>query len=423
MIRFQKLGALSLAALLSASTAFAAGFEKSQTWSASAASQASAVVGSVSGADALYFNPAGLASTSGTGDVSLNFSPTFSKFSGTNPLQTVSMDGKSGFSPVGALLASYRVTPQMVIGLGYYVSGGTKAKFEDINYTAGNSIVGAGVPGTAFTTEANLALTEAALGLGYEVMPGLRVGAAYRLLMVNADLQTVKFATTPTNLYAQVGVKDISQTRPGFKFGAQYESQDKSWGVGADYRSQVSFNAEGDYTQTAYAAGTGSNLGTTTGKAHVANTFPWQLAVGGFMQTGENLRTSLEYSYTNYNVDKELVITGPTATSAITQNWKNMHIARIGFDYSGMAMPIRFGYAYTSAVTPNDYPRSTFASPGTGHAVVIGSGLNFGAIDFDYALEYSWASGTGRNVQEAATTDSEFKSHAYVAHLSGKYHF
>ena len=106
-----------------------------------------------------------------------------------------------------------------------------------------------------------------------------------------------------------------------------------------------------------------------------------------------------------------------------------MHVARVGAEYTGYAMPLRFGYAYTSQVTPSDYSRSTFSSPGPGHSFTAGTGMIVGNnIDLDGALEYSFASGTGHNQNAPAGvaevgTDSDFKSHVYVAHLSAKYHF
>ena len=68
-------------AVLSGQSASAAGFEKSILWSGKYAGQGNAAVSSVSGAESLYFNPANLAGSKGT-DLTVNLSPTFSKFSG-----------------------------------------------------------------------------------------------------------------------------------------------------------------------------------------------------------------------------------------------------------------------------------------------------------------------------------------------------
>jgi long-subunit fatty acid transport protein len=416
---------LVVAGLLSSHSVFAAGFEKSILWSASAAAQGGAVVGSTKGAESLYFNPAGLSETSGKFEISGNFSPTFSKFEGANPYQGRGMvEGVSGFSPVAALLVSHKMTDKLGVGLGYYVSGGTKAKFENLDYSAGTL----GAPSsTAFrpTVETDLKITEASLGFGYEIMPGFRFGAAWRAIMVDANFETVIGAGAAS--YVAARVSDISATRwNGYKLGMQYDAQDKSWGAGVAYRSGVKFIAKGDATRYTSAAPT---TVTSVGGADIENSFPQQLNVGGYMKVTPSLRISPEYSFTNYSDNKELSIRGGLVSN-IAQNWKNQHIGRLGFEYTGMSMPIRFGYAYTSQVTPKNYARSTFASPGAGHSIAAGTGMVFGDFDFDIAAEYAMASGKGTNDGRAAAalpgevaTESEFKAHAYVGHLSAKYRF
>jgi long-subunit fatty acid transport protein len=408
---------LVVAGLLSSHSVFAAGFEKSILWSASAAAQGGAVVGSTKGAESLYFNPAGLSETSGKFEISANFSPTFSKFEGVNPFQGRMVEGESGFSPVGALLVSHKMTDKLGVGLGYYVSGGSKAKFENLDYTSATL----GAPAsTAFrpTVETDLKITEAALGIGYEIMPGLRFGAAWRAVMVDADFETVIGAAA--NTYIAARVSNISATRwNGYKLGMQYDAQDKSWGMGAAYRSGVKFIAKGDATRYVSSAPT---TVTSLGGADIENSFPQQLNVGGYFKVTPSLRISPEYSFTNYSDNRELAIRGGLVSN-ISQNWKNQHIGRLGFEYTGMSMPIRFGYAYTSQVTPTDRARSSFASPGKGHSFVAGSGMSLMQnLDVDFAGEYSFAKGTGQNYLEVATP-AEFKARAYVAHLSAKYFF
>ncbi|MBC7386007.1 MAG: hypothetical protein H7301_07590 [Cryobacterium sp.] len=438
---------LIVGAVCNSGSAHAAGFEKSLTWSAASAAQAGAVVGSVAGADSLYYNPAGLAGTTSTGaEVSLNFSPTFSKFSGANPLQysassgnagVGAVDGKGGFSPVGGMLASYKLSNQLAIGGGFYVSGGTKSKYEGLDYSA-VSINPANLYSLQPVVETSLAITEAALGAGYEVIPGLRFGAAWRVVMVNANFSTVGSPAAagynPHQAITNVNIDDIKATRwNAYKLGLQYDNAEKTWGIGAQYRSEVKFTAKSANTSGQVETAATNPTALTTGFADLSNTFPQQVNLGGYVKASPTLRVSTEYSYTNYSKDKVLVINGTvngTALSSIPQYWKNQHIGRLGFEYTGYAMPIRFGYAYTSQVTPSEYARSTFASPGSGHAIAIGSGMPLMAnLDFDFAGEYSFASGTGHNIiapnpaYPDVTNDAEFKSHAYVAHLSAKYHF
>jgi hypothetical protein len=421
-VRSTQLAVLLVGALVVSSSAMAAGFEKSLTWSAKSAAQGGAVVGSVAGAEALYFNPAGLAESSTKGEISGNFSPTFSQFQGVNPFSTAgSIKGKTGFSPVFGLVASFKPMPKLGIGVGYYVSGGTKSKYEDLDYSNYNANFDSLHP----TVETNLAITEAAIGAGYEVMPGLRFGLSWRVVMVDANFSTV--VTNGTTVLRESDIENIKATRwNAFKLGAQYEEPNHRWGLGAAFRSSVDFTASGDSSLKQETSAPATNYTTTdTGKSFVSNTFPYQINFGGWTRATELVRVGYEYNYTHYNSNQALVIqNGVTGAATITQNWKNMHVVRLGMEYTGMAMPIRAGYAYTSAVTPTDRARSTFASPGSGHALAVGTGLILANnMDLDGALEYSFAGGTGKNVSGEVTSDSDFKSHAYAAHISGKYHF
>ncbi len=420
---------------LTSSSAFAAGFEKSLMWSAESAGQAGAVISTTEGAESLYFNPAGLANSTAAGEVSLNFSPTFSKFSGANPFQNNTtdstpgaVDGKQGFSPIMGALVSFKPTSQLGIGAGYYVSGGTKSKYEGLNYT---NVSAANDYQLSPTVETDLAITEVALGAGYEVMPGLRFGAALRMIMVDADFSTAGVVAAagnnPATAISNVTISDIKATRyNAYKLGFQYDNPEHTWGVGANYRSGVKFIANGT-TSGNFEQATGAPTAMTGGTADLENTFPQQFVIGGYSKVTPMLRISPEYSYTNYSKNKVLAIRGTvngTALSNITQNWKNQHIGRLGFEYGGAnAMPIRFGYAYTSQVTPSDRVRSTFASPGSGHAIAAGTGMMLGGnIDVDVAGEYSFAKGKGTNSPEVAS-EYEFKSRAFAAHLSAKYKF
>src|ERR1700734_4021960 len=99
------------------SQSFAAGFEKSVFWSGHYAAIAGAAQSSVTGPEALYWNPAGLAGSEGL-QVSGDFSPTWAMYSGPMALSTTTgtvgtaQNSNTTFSPVGAGFISYGITPQ-----------------------------------------------------------------------------------------------------------------------------------------------------------------------------------------------------------------------------------------------------------------------------------------------------------------------
>ncbi|MFN8370346.1 MAG: hypothetical protein U0T83_06950 [Bacteriovoracaceae bacterium] len=84
---------IGISALLIGANTFAAGFEKSVLWSAKWASLAGNAASGVTGADSVYYNPAGLAAGANN-ELSLNFSPTYSQFKGPIPVSNVQVTGK-----------------------------------------------------------------------------------------------------------------------------------------------------------------------------------------------------------------------------------------------------------------------------------------------------------------------------------------
>lgn len=436
-----KLSAVAFALVfLTTQAAWSAGYEKAITWQPKAAAQAGAVVGEITGSDALYFNPAGLTTgQSNQTELSLNFSPTFSHFEGQHSSSANAASNgpytktKMGFSPVAGFTAAYQLSPKLGLGVGYYVSGGTKSKYENLDYSG----ISAQYDTLKPTVQTNLAVTEAALGLGYEVAPGLKIGAAWRVIMVNAAFASSSIAGG--NLL-NLKIDDLKDTRfNAFKVGAQYMSPEKTWGIGTQFRSPVKFIAKGEGSGFAETLAPGVGILTTGGgKVDVANEFPLQFVLGGFSKVSSNTKIALEYSFTNYSknekVDLSGTLSGGTApapfnpfslnTRDIPQNWKNMHVGRIGYECTGHAMPIRAGYALTTQTTPKDRARATFSSPGLGHSITAGSGLNFSEnAEFNFAGEYSFASGKGTNAADGVAVEKEFKSNAWVAHLGVAYKF
>ena len=84
------------------------------------------------GPQALLWNPAALAGPVGL-QINGNFSPTWAMFSGpmvlnSNTVQT----SNTRFLPVGGAFASYGITPQWGIGVGYYVVAGNSADYDQV---------------------------------------------------------------------------------------------------------------------------------------------------------------------------------------------------------------------------------------------------------------------------------------------------
>lgn len=412
-----QVAAIAVFALCSSVAAYGAGFEKSVFWSGKWSGVAGAATAGVSGAESLYFNPGGL-TAGGKSNASLNISPTFSQFKA--PFTGAGeVEGKRQFSPPFGALASYKLSDKLALGLGAYVGGGSKAVFENVN----------NVELLDFKTD--LTLTELAFGAAYEITSGLRIGAAWRVSMASASL-TQGGATPVVN---QVQYNDLKKTKfDGFRVGAQYTGT--GWGLGASYRSKTTLDLEGTAQVDAPAVAVNGATGTAT----FTTELPQQIALGVWFDAMSKLRTYLDYSLTEYSKVNRIAI-GVTSTTipgtflnsmnaGLNTGWRNQHVARIGFECTDITdVPLRFGYAYTSQVTPSERVSPTFSSPGNGNDITLGAGYKISeALSFNGALNYSFASG-----ESAATTlpvsgstgaaAGKYSTNAYIAHLGVDYSF
>ena len=400
---------------LNSINAQAAGFEKSVLWSAHWSALGGAATSSVSGPEALYFNPAGLASSEGL-QFSVSGTATLDKITGPATGPNTSVDSKTRFfSPVGILI-SKSIQPKWGVGLGFYSAGGTRTEFENLSIP----------PFTLTPTyKADLTLNEIAVGTGYEVIEGLKVGAAYRVLLASADLQYG--GPAGANL-VQYNLNGLSGTRyTGLKLGVQYAPKDAHYGLGAEWRNSVEFTLKSD-TSSAFA-NTATLLPGTA--ASVTNTLPQHFSVGGFYDVTPNKwRVLAEYTFTKYQDNQTLVVTGSAtgigAYRSVDQKWSNMSNVRIGTEYKGFEdWALRAGYVWTSQVTPKSDPSILFSAPGTGNTVVVGAGKPImNGFTLDGALEYSWAKGSvstadlsPANITRAGT----YTTKAYALHLSLNY--
>ncbi|MBL7716419.1 MAG: outer membrane protein transport protein [Bdellovibrionales bacterium] len=426
--------------------AMGAGFEKTINWSGRWNGVAGAGTAGASGGEALFFNPAGL-SAGKKHDFSANFSPTQSYFFGQISTSTTGagasiLDQSSThqFSPIFGAVGSYKLNEKLGIGVGAYVGGGSKVLFENVG---GRDLMD-------FKTD--ISLTEFAAGVGYEWMPGLRVGAAYRVSMAKAaltqgaDLAPAGIATG----LSQVRMENFSQTTfDGFRLGAQYEG--KGWGVGVSYRSKTKLEGSVDQTLQVNTVGGGAVLnGTSITKSGTLSTqLPQQLNVGGWFDVTSTLKTFVEYNLTNYKAVNKIgtattmvaadgstlgagagtAVASGTVTSlnnGIETLWNNQHVARIGFEYTGCTnYAIRLGYAYTSQVVPANRAKATFSSPGTANSFTLGVGRNLGEnMMVNLAGELARAEGTvAASDASLAVPAGLYKTQAVAAHVGLTYMF
>jgi long-chain fatty acid transport protein len=379
-----------LSAALISSSAFGAGFEKNVLWSGKWVGVGGAAVSAVQGAESLFFNPAGLAMNHPGFEVSGNFSPTWGQFKG--PINTANQQLSTGynFSPVFGALVDYGITPQWGIGVGAFVSAGTKADYSGVDYPNG-------LP--SGDVKSDIYVVDYSIGTGYEVIPGLRIGAAWRISQVKAGLKTV--APTSGSGFAGPAVYEsidnITATKyNGFRVGAQYTAPDKKWGLGANYRSNVDFTGTGSLSGSINAPTIGKVQDLPSADVKVGSALPAQIEVGGNYAALDNVRLFLDYVWTNYSHNQNLSLSGSPYVANIPLGWKNMSNVRFAAECTALQdWAFRAGYVYTSQVTPESYARATFTAPGHGNTITVGAGHNVMTnLEVNGAVERSWTSGT-----------------------------
>jgi long-subunit fatty acid transport protein len=446
-IRVALLCSATAVAALSSSQAFAAGFEKALFWDAHYSGIAGAAQSSVTGPQAVFWNPAGLSGTEGM-QVNGDFSPTLAKFNGSVPNTgnvlaaatgnpalgnaagpyNSAVSSSTGFDPVGAVFASYQVNDKITAGIGYYVVGGTKANYSDVssalNYP-GNAI-------SPFPLEGNLAITELGLGAGYEVLPGLKVGASYRITFFKADLDDAFISNAQTGQISSLQYSGLAKTTfNGFKLGAMWEPKDANYGFGLTWRSRVNATATTSNATLVQATPLNPTATTTTGNGSAGLNLPMRIDAAAHYTFIPNWTGFLGYSFTNLSQDQQIgeeFDGGAGLVNNIPLNWTNQHNIRVALEYTGMQdWMFRGGYVWTNQVTPDGAALPILAAPGTGNTFVVGAGHKFSSmLTADAAFEYDRDSGTlaatdvpnTGGVPTSRTTAGDYSAKDYVLHLS-----
>ncbi len=408
-----------------------ASYEKANLFSAKRVGAAGAgAAAATRGSDSLYFNPAGISGTGepGTGEASLNLSPTVVSTKGPVLANNVNVDGKNSVLPMYGVFGSYKVSEKFAVGLGSYVAGGSAAVAENL-----------GLP-TPFNTRPNVRsqinIIEYSLGASYELAPGFRVGGAWRVVSASARFEspvvlTPPSVTTPTAI--ALNIDGLSQTKfNGVRLGMQYEGE--TFGVGAMWRSGLSFTLQGTANGTAEPAG-GAITPLANFPASAQNDFPNQFALSGYVDLMEGrLRVLSEWSYTLYSVNQNLALSSPAGSPlnlsalALPQQWINQHIARVGFEYRGVENWVyRAGYTLTGQSVPKGLAKATFPAPGIAHSVATGVTYTLleKALDLDFAIDYGFvnASVTASDIASPTTFAGDYSQSALAMMAGATYRF
>ncbi len=436
-----RLSILALAALvggaLVTSQANAAGFEKSNMWGARETGSAGIAAPYTSGSNAIYFNPAGLVTDKDGSTASANVSPTFGQFSApiSNTNEVVTSERSMTF-PFG--LTYGQSAGEWGFGGGVFVSGGNSVDYKEPTFGP--------AAGYKPFVKTSIQILEASLGAGYKVNEDLKVGLAWRVVMVNADFAFVtRVSGAPGQGIANTKLTDMSDMQGvAFRAGAQYKLNE-STDLGLTFRSEVNTDPKGKAQTVVFSAASGGVLSTgAVNDATAHTTFPMMIALSALHRLAPDLDLLAQYDFAQYSRVGELVVDSATFSTTggatrVKTEWRDQHTIRLGAEYK-MDWPVRFGLIYGTAVTNPDYARPTYTAPGPGYAITLGTGKAIGGADeatsnmrVDGAIEYSAATGDVTGHQDAGagvtaasmdqTRNGAYSSSAYTAHLAFSYMF
>ena len=402
---------LLLSSVFIGSAAMASGLEKAIPWGGETSGVAGIGNPYMQGSQALYFNPAGLVSDkAGAQDVTFNISPTMPTFKAPVDAAGDTMNSKSETLYPMSLMYGMTVNDKIGFGVGYYVSGGSVADFQNITFSPSS------IP---LESEVSLLTTELSAGVGYKVMDNLKIGVAYRIVTVQAGLDVLfNNAQGGATQVAIQGAKDTEYT--GYRIGAQYKVNE-NFNLGLTYRSEVIFKANGNMSTSSYGPTGLAQLQNTT--ATVGSELPAAINLGGDYKITETWRVLAEYVWTQYSKVTNLAI-NPSGSAAIPLQlqFSDENQIRVAGEYTGFGMPIRFGYIYTSSVTNSNYMLPGLTPPGAANTVTLGTGYSFGSIRVDGGLEDTMMSGSSNN-NSLYYRSGTYNLNLYALHLGATYAF
>lgn len=412
---------LFLIVLLGSVMAHGSGYEKAILWGAKYSGVAGVGSPGVKGSDSVFYNPAGLVNSSEFGEFVFNLSQSSSTAKGpvvprTNMLlagPTVStftnIEKQESANNAGSLIPgvtySMRLSDSLAFGLGYYAVGGTRAKYEDIDFAPRTFKAKVG---------SEISITEFAAGVGYKVNEAFRLGMSLRYTMTAAEFSSLSYvasASGPIAAIANVEIKDVKSNQlDSVRLGAQYDfSENVKFGMMIRTETKLSAKGKASGSLNTCAPSGGCAAVTTLAisevDANVETVLPMAVGLGAEVKLSDAWNFFGEYVMTQYSKIEKVVVDGTvtlgTTASEITdieQKWKDQHQLKLAGEYSGISWPVRFGYIWTSQVSNSDYARASFTPPGAAATYTLGTGQEFkvgeNPLELNLAVDYTTVSGS-----------------------------
>ena len=372
---------LTVAALLAASSANAAGFFIGTTQSGRATALGGAVVGHIDDASANWYNPAGLLGVKKLdiqlGDTGILPRLSFTPGQGAPRGVGETFEQEFTVSPPPHFYAAYRISEQFAAGVGVNVPYAARSNWED-------DFVGKDIGHisrlAAWHINPNIAFApheRVRLALGFNLVRGT--------LEVERDLN---FLTSTGNVHLGGDAWGY-----GVNAGAQVDIVPKMLSLGVTYRGQVSLSFEGDADFQNVPASFEQRLQDQLIGGSVR--LPTLVSVGLAYTPMENLTVSGDVNWQRWSDFPELFFdfqndgfVPGTLDAPLVKDWEDTFAFRVGGEY-GFTKELtgRVGFVFDPTPTPQN-TLSPDLPDADRIAIALGGGYRLGGLNFDLGYQY-----------------------------------
>ncbi|HET9451133.1 MAG TPA: outer membrane protein transport protein [Aggregicoccus sp.] len=372
---------LTVAALLAAGSANAAGFYIGSTQSGRATGMGSAIVGHIDDASANWYNPAGLLGVKKLdiqlGDTGINPRITFTPTQGAPAGVGQEYGQEFSVSPPPHFYAAYRISEQFAAGLGVNVPYAARSNWED-------DFVGKDLGHIS-----RLATWHINPNVAFQPHERVRLGVGFNLVRGTIEVER------DLNFLTSVGAVRLGGASWGYGLnaGAQVDLVPKLLSLGVTYRGQVNLHFKGDADFQNVPAAFESRLQDQPIGGRVR--LPTLVTVGLAATPMEKLTVAADVNWQRWSDFPELFfdfgddgLVPGTLDAPLKKDWENTLAFRVGAEYGfTQALTGRLGVVYDPTPSPEE-TLSPDLPDADRIAVALGGGYKLGGLKFDLGYQF-----------------------------------
>lgn len=332
---------LAAALLMACSTAMAEGYQIN-TLSARQLGMGHTGTALKLGAENMIFNPAGLAFSDKTLDITASMTAIKAIAKCTPVGSETTYQTDNGFSTPMAVNAAFRIYDNLQAGVSFYTPYGS-----GINWTRN-------WPGSVLSQKVDLKVFTVQPTVSWRILPNLSVGAGLMISWGQVDLnkalvsgesfdQVMAMQGYPSSLghaaAASVGLTGTSKVAVGVNVGAMYDINSQ-WTVGVDFRSKMTMKVDAGLASVSYANQMAESvLESQIGLINESNfssqmpcPYVWNFGVA--YRPTDRWTVALDAQLTGWNTYKQLDVNFPEPLAGFSQhiekNYSNSWCFKVG---------------------------------------------------------------------------------------------